>query len=166
MSYRRARAVAVLLGLALALVFVLAGYAVLSSRTVHNDQVRSNAEIAAVARRVFAVEKPTDAEVIRRVLLALKKCADDAACRIAFAKAAPRGRPGVRGPRGRQGATGAQGPRGPRGFAGQGIQGEQGPQGRTGNSGPAGAKGERGPQGPAGLPGLVCVETILNKCPR
>lgn len=166
MSYRSAQLASVVVGLLLALAVIGASVAVFQTRGLRQDRVRSNADIAAIARRVFKIEQPSPRELSVRIVAALKVCADDKACYAAFRDAAPRGR---RGPQGRRGVQGPRGPQGVAGTAAKGIQGERGPQGRTGNSGPTGAKGEpgaTGPQGPAGVPVVVCVPSLVKLCPK
>lgn len=105
-------------------------------------QARTDSDIAAIARRVVRIERPTTAELNHAVIVALKACTHSAPCKEAFMAAAPRGR---------RGSTGARGPTGARGSAGArgrtGRRGAAGPQGATGPRGPQGATGPRGPQG-------------------
>lgn len=116
-----------------------------------DDRVRSDAEIAKVARRVFRIEQPTPAEIRRGVMTALTACAQNTSCRERFRDTAPRGRRGARGPRG------VQGPRGPAGPSGPGIPG------------PTGDPGAQGPPGPPGEPGTAGASTedvIAELCRR
>lgn len=165
MSYRRAQVVAIALGMLLALAVLGALYAVVETSRANGRQVRSNAEIASVARRVYKIEAPTEKEVIGRVLKALVTCSKDDGCRTAFAASAPRGLPGPTGRRGPKGSTGATGARGPQGLTGQ--RGATGKQGARGPAGPVGPMGPVGPAGPQGEPGVsVCVNSVLKPCPK
>lgn len=168
MSYRRAQIIAIALGMLLAAAVLAALYAVVETGRTRGDQVRSNADIAAVARRVYKIEAPSEKEVIGRVLKALVTCSKDDGCRTAFAASAPRGLPGPtgkRGPTGRTGSTGARGPQGSTGATGQ--RGATGKQGARGPAGPVGPMGPVGPTGPQGEPGVtVCVNALLKPCPK
>ncbi len=149
MSYRQAQLASIVIGLILAVGMAAGAYAVIKTRTVQRAQVRTDAEIAQIAKRVFRLEQPTQEQASRRVIVALKLCAEDAVCTRAFRNAAPRGRRGPTGARGPQGARGAAGARGPQGLQGPAGRGSRGP---TGAAGPQGAPGVNGTSPTATIP--------------
>jgi hypothetical protein len=144
------------IGLLLAACLGVAAYGVSRANQVdesrREDRVRSDHDIAQVARRVFKIEQPSEAEVKARVLSALLFCAKSTECRKVFATV---GAAGPRGPRGRQGPRGERGPVGPQGPRGATKSGPRGPAGARGARGPAGATGANGPAGPLGGIGPV-----------
>ncbi len=159
MSSRTARIVAVVIGLLLGIAVLAAGLAYRETIGLHKDRVRSDADIARIAKRVF----PTPAEGRRQLLVALRKCAADPECTTIFRDLAPRGRrgaPGPRGPQGRRGTQGAQGPRGPAGLPGRSITGP------VGARGPQGPPGQRGEPGAPGIGGATTEDVITELCRR
>lgn len=137
-------------------------YAVYATHAASNqrvaDKVRTDRDIADIARRIVQIERPTVVQLNRAVIRALKTCRAQIACRAAFMDAAPRGRPGVAGRRGPDGRRGSRGTRGARGKTG--MQGRTGAQGRPG---PSGAQGPRGPQGPTGAAGApTSVDSVID----
>lgn len=146
-------------------------YAVVQSSKTESrrvkDRVRSDRDIAQVARRVFKLEAPSDADISRRVVVALKACGRSAECRELFATVAPRGPRGARGPRGRRGPRGERGATGPVGRPGRSVPGPRGRRGETGAQGPVGPQGppgERGERGP-----LACITLLplaVKPCPE
>ncbi len=160
---RRQTALLLLVGTFIALALGLGGYAINQNRataaTQRNDQVRSDADIAAVARRVFRLESPTPAQLNAAVMAALRSCSKDAACTARFRKSAPRGLPGPRGSKGPRGARGTRGTTGARG-----AKGGRGARGPVGPEGPPGARGPTGAAGPAASITDV-LESICQKVP-
>lgn len=166
MSRRRVYLLASLLGALLALATAGTVAALLVSADTRNDQVRSDAEIARIARRVFCNEDPA---VCRRrsqtsIKQAIALCAADPECvragrelfgpsrarLLAHARLAARAAPG---PRGDRGSRGLPGPRGR-----PGVRGARGPRGLPGAKGPPGPAGPRGPAGIDAEPGQFVVE--------
>ncbi len=149
----------ILLGLLLAGSVGAAVISVMQSKATEQnrqaDRVRSDAEIARVARRIFKLESPSPAEISRRVVAALKTCASDPACRSEFTAIAPQGPRGPAGPRGASGARGTAGPTGPRG-----------PAGPTGPPGLEGATGPPGPPGARGAAGATTTDVLTELCAR
>jgi hypothetical protein len=143
------------IGIVLAACLSVAVYSVSRTNAIDSarkgDRVRSDTEIAKVAKRVFNIEQPTAGELKRGVLSALAFCAKDRECAARFAKVTP-GIRGKTGPRGQAGPSGLQGLRGQRG-----LRGPVGPRGRSrrGPRGEPGPVGASGPQGPAGSPGAA-----------
>lgn len=156
MSRRAMHIIGLLLGLVLAGCVVAAAAAFDQAQRTETrrqaDRVRSDAEIARVARRVFRLEAPTEAELRTIVIRRLRVCARDRQCRALFTATAPPGPPGERGMRGRtpgrkqvlaavqrycarhnrcRGAPGSSGGRGKRGVPGESIQGPPGAQGEA-----------------------------------
>lgn len=133
-----------------------------SARTEHRrqrDRVRSDAEITAIARRVFKLEAPTDRQIRARVVRALKTCERDRECRDALRSSALRG---LRGPRGSRGPIGPRGPRGAPGRPGSSAPRSEGP-GARGPRGRPGATGPPGPQGPPGPSGISpAVDDVIH----
>ncbi len=152
---RRQTAILLSIGTLIAVAIGLSAFAIISASGTaerqRTDRVRSDADIAAIARRVTA---PTSAELNAGVRRALHACARDADCTADFQRSAPRGRPGPRGARGAAGPTGARG--------GRGAQGARGAEGRTGERGPRGPVGEPGPVGPAGPAGPAGAAAPIN----
>lgn len=146
MSYRRAQLISAVIGLLMAAAVCVAGFAFYQSRGVHRDQVRSDSEIAAIARRVFNIERPTDSQRSKNIISALQFCERNAACTKALRKVLP---PVSAGPRGPTGNRGPVGPRGITGAPGKSVPGPRGEKGADGAVGPAGAKGDTGPAGPS-----------------
>lgn len=166
MTDRRASVVAGVLGLFLAL--IVAGlaftiyYAVGTEAKRQRDRVRSDAEIAKVARDVFALAQPTPAEFNRRIKIALQRCGAQPDCRDIFATVAPRGHRGRTGLRGRRGPQGLRGQRGPVGPRGRAVRGPTGPPGPTGTPGPIGPQGAPGVSVDAdGLVADLCRRTPI-----
>lgn len=159
MSRRSFYALGLALGVLLAGTITLAYTALRSANRTEtrrqDDQVRSDADIARVARRVFDLEAPTPKQLRVIVFRRLQVCARDARCKALFSSTAQRGKTGERGRRGARGRTGATGATGRRGRtgatgrSGRSVQGARGPQGATGRTGATGA------QGAPGAPGAV-----------
>jgi hypothetical protein len=137
MSYRTAKIVAILLGIALAAAAVVAVLAY----TAANKAVADN---IVIDRRVTRIERPTPKEFDAKTLAQLKRCIATKSCRALLVATAPKGAPGDRGPRGYRGRAGRDGKDGRPGT------GTQGPAGRPGRTvrGPQGPQGHPGPQGP------------------
>jgi hypothetical protein len=133
MSYRTAKIVAILLGIALAAAAVVAVLAY----TAANNAVADN---IVIDRRVTRIERPTPKEFDAKTLAQLKRCIATPSCRALLVATAPKGSPGDRGPRGFRGRAGrdgkdghpATGPQGPPGRPGKTVRG---PQGRPGADG-------------------------------
>lgn len=140
MSQRKAYVIAALMGTLLAALSVFAVLAYASAHTTQKAQMRSDAEVAAIARRVFRIESPTRAQFNEQLFNALKRCAGYKPCLDLFVATAPPGARGPRGPRGPQGRPGANGTDG---------KGSTGPQGRPGRTvrGPRGIPGRNGSDG-------------------
>jgi hypothetical protein len=162
MGRRTMFTVVFLIGTLVAGSFAIAIYSAASVSAVDTarkkDRVRSDHDIAQIARRVFGIEQPTDAEAKARVLEALQFCARDTDCRKVFATvgaAGPRGPRGAPGPTGPAGPPGERGPRGRRGQARTGPRGAVGPTGARGAPGPTGPAGPLGPLGPVGPIGPI-----------
>jgi hypothetical protein len=154
MSYRQAQLASIVIGILLAVAVMAGAYAVIRTHTVERAQVRTDAEIASIARRVFRLEQPNQQESSARVIRALKLCAADAKCAAAVRNAAPRGRTGARGPQGPRGPVGSTGSTGQRGVAG--ASGSTGQRGLIGPPGPVGSTGANGAAPvlpPAPMPG-------------
>ncbi len=166
MDKKTSQIIAAVIGIVLAIAVSVAMFAYTESRQVARDQVRSNAEIARIAERVFRKEE-TKAQRQARIAGAAKEaiisCGADAECitvgRDLFGPSRARllahARRAVEqhcaslgGCKGERGFTGQQGPRGQTGA--QGPQGQRGVTGPQGKQGPAGTPGTPGPIGEAG----------------
>lgn len=163
MSYRRAQLISAVIGLLMAAAVCAAGFAFYQSRGVHRDQVRSDAEVAEIARRVFDIERPSTSQRSKNIIDALRFCEKDSACTKALRAALPTG---VRGARGPKGNIGAQGPRGITGAPGKSVPGPRGEKGADGTPGPAGAKGDTGPAGQSVTVTVppTCIPLLSKSC--
>ncbi len=150
--------VLLLIGLLMTACFGASGYAVYTAWQGESariaDRVRTDGDIADIARRIVRIEQPTTKQLNSSVIAALRSCRQEPACRKAFMDAAPRGRRGADGRRGAEGRRGATGARGASGQTGaRGATGQTGAAGARGPVGPRGPAGTRGPTGAAGAPG-------------
>lgn len=113
---------------------------------------------------VKELSQPSREQALKRIKLALDRCAAEPKCRKQFQAIVP---PPTRGPQGAAGPEGGQGPPGlnamavgPKGE--QGEKGDKGDRGATGATGAQGPQGARGPQGPPGRTPRICL-TVLGQ---